>query len=261
MRVLQDRLGVVGRKGVAVRPGRVRHVDVSTLETAPAEVRRPAGPRAAGTKLTSSHSAWPTSPTVRSPVRRSNETATGCAGHTTRSRPALRSARRRDCRSGWCRTRRSGRVAGRCAEACRATSRGSDRCDRHPAAAVARCDVEVAVRPELELTAIVVPDGVRDRQHDPSRRFRHIGIRGAAVLRDRQLARRVLRRVIDVEAPARRVVRREGHREETALATREHERRDVEEVGVESVPARTSLIPPPCSTTKTRSPSPGGAAT
>ena len=101
------------------------------------------------------------------------------------------------------------------------------------AAAVAGARVEQAVGPELQLAAVVV--GllvVRDRHQRPHVcGVRVVGVgRVDAVLLDGDLPHRALRRVVDVEQAARRVVEREGHREQAALVVgRVHLARDVEE--------------------------------
>ena len=101
------------------------------------------------------------------------------------------------------------------------------------AAAVAGAGVEQAVGPELQLAAVVV--GllvVRDRHQRPHVcGVRVVGVgRVDAMLLDGDLPHRALRRVVDVEQAARRVVEREGHREQTALVVRRvHLARDVQE--------------------------------
>ncbi len=103
------------------------------------------------------------------------------------------------------------------------------------AAAVAGADVQVAVRPELELAAVVVVLGVRDLENDTLRRLGDVGVRGSPVLGDDQVTEPSLSGhrvggVVDVEASARRVVRSEGHREQAALIIAgPHRAADVEE--------------------------------
>jgi hypothetical protein len=89
------------------------------------------------------------------------------------------------------------------------------------ASAVARGQVEVVVGPELKLAAVVVRlPRVRDLDHDsPRGRVGNVRIDGVAeILGDDDVPLGV--GVVDVKLAARRVVRRERHREETSLAAR-----------------------------------------
>jgi hypothetical protein len=100
------------------------------------------------------------------------------------------------------------------------------------AAAVTRSDVEVAVRAELELPAVVVVvDRMRDGQEDHARsRVRLVGIgRGDVVAREHVVAVQV--RVIDVEQPVRLVggVERGAQQPFLAEGLEVHQRADREE--------------------------------
>ena len=105
------------------------------------------------------------------------------------------------------------------------------------AAAVTNADVEIAVRPELELSAVVVALAVMvDREHGPGAGYvGPVRIPACApVLDDLNVVRAV--GVVDVEPAAGLVVRRERHREQSLLAAGGVDlARDVEE--------RTSLAP------------------
>src|SRR5207247_1431098 len=97
-------------------------------------------------------------------------------------------------------------------------------------AAVADAGVEVAVRPELHLPAVVVRElGVGDSEEDGGAgRIADVGVRrGDGVARDGDVAAR--RGVVDEEEAVRRVVRMEGQAEEPALAAAGDEVADVEE--------------------------------
>ena len=86
------------------------------------------------------------------------------------------------------------------------------------AAAVAGADVEHPVGPELQLAAVVVEEGrVRDRQHRPAARHRHRAAVGRELVDLQRPVRRCgcRRRRGD---GVRRVVGREGDREQPALA-------------------------------------------
>jgi hypothetical protein len=88
------------------------------------------------------------------------------------------------------------------------------------AAAVAGADVQIAVRPELEIAAVVIGLArVRDRQQDETAgAVRDVGIGGDVVPGDLDGAV-ALPRVVDEEEAVGRVVRMEGQPQEPALAT------------------------------------------
>jgi hypothetical protein len=97
------------------------------------------------------------------------------------------------------------------------------------AAAVARGDVQRAVGANGELPAVVVALAMRDGQRRHPCRQRAIGIGGIApALLDAQRPVACVR-VEDPEAPARRVVGRERHGEQPALALDARRAADVEE--------------------------------
>ena len=104
-------------------------------------------------------------------------------------------------------------------------------------AAVAHPDVELAVGPELELPAVVVPERLVDREQGPAaRRVRDVRVaRGDRVARDHGVAREV--RVVDEEEAVRAVVRVERRREQPLLAAADDERREVQERRREDVDA------------------------
>ena len=98
------------------------------------------------------------------------------------------------------------------------------------AAAVADADVQIAVRAEDDVAAVVIAERVCHREELAfRRRVRHIGVRRAAqVFRDDD--RTVgLARVVDVELAAGPELRMERKAEKPALAARQHLRRDIEE--------------------------------
>ncbi len=96
-------------------------------------------------------------------------------------------------------------------------------------AAVAGRDVQVAVGAEVQVAAVVVvAQAVLDLQDERALRRRDVGIGGAVPQVDPDVSARVGR--VGVEAARRRVVRRERHREQPALAAgRELAARDREE--------------------------------
>jgi hypothetical protein len=100
---------------------------------------------------------------------------------------------------------------------------------RSPAPAVAGADVEVPVRPEGELAAVVVRlVRVGDPQETSLGGRGAVGVRAApAVLGDDQRAARV--RVVDVETPVRPVRGVEGQAQEPSLPAARDPRLDVEE--------------------------------
>ena len=169
-------------------------------------------------KLTSSCSSWPTSPIARSPVTRSNENRHGLRRPYAQISAARRAGRRTGCPAGprTSPARRAARVdpqdlAQQHLQVLRVAVRIA------LVAAVARADVQVVVRPELQLPRVVVVVRVRDRQYDSSaRRIGTVRIVGSPVLLDRQRPAQV--RVVDVEQPRGDVVGREGDRQQSALA-------------------------------------------
>ncbi len=103
------------------------------------------------------------------------------------------------------------------------------------AAAVAGADVHQPVGPEDHQPAVVVGLGVLHAQDEPRAvRGGPVGAR-AAVLDDPLLAGAVGE--VDVEAPAAGVVRREGHRQQPALAAGQDLRGDVQERPRQRAPA------------------------
>ena len=97
------------------------------------------------------------------------------------------------------------------------------------AAAVAKPDVEKAVRAELDHAPVVVTEWVVHHQQHELGRVGDIGVReGGLILGDHDGAVG-LPRVVDEEAPIVRVARMKRQPEQAALAPREHKRRDVEE--------------------------------
>ena len=100
------------------------------------------------------------------------------------------------------------------------------------APAVAGRDVEVAVGPELQRAAVVVPlVRVRDGDDDlRGGRVGHVRVAGRArVARDHLVT--VVVGVVDEEEAVARVLRMEGGREQALLAAAAHERVDVQEGG------------------------------
>ncbi len=121
--------------------------------------------------------------------------------------------------------------------------------------AIAEADVQVTVRAEREMSAVVVRERLRDRgrpvrtteaEIEPRRRIGDERIGRAAKPRHHRVAGPV--REVDEEASARRVGR-ERESEQAALAAGEHRRAQVEKVGRLDVPFRTTRIRPACSTT------------
>jgi hypothetical protein len=97
------------------------------------------------------------------------------------------------------------------------------------AATVTGTNPEIPVRPELQLAAVVVPTRMRNREDDPPGGRRcAVGTRPAK-LRDGHRSVRASGGVVDVEAAARGVVRREGDRQQAPLAAEGHEVPDVQE--------------------------------
>ena len=131
-------------------------------------------------------------------------------------RPDLRPsapARAKGLSAGWCRRRRR-RASGRCAASCRAACSGfwPLRCGSPPEPPSPKPSVEEAVRPEQDVAAVVVGEGLVDGQHLTSgRRVDAVG--GDRVLVDARVAVSV--RVADVEVAA---VGREGQVEQPPLA-------------------------------------------
>ena len=154
--------------------------------------------------------------------------------------------------------------AGRCAGSCRAASRGSARCRGRRAGRCRRrrrrCRCRAARRGRR-----------RACRRCGWARGRPCAARGARCRRrrGRALARAVLddrlgaaRRRCSRRRTARlRVVGREGEPEQALLAAGRRPSADVEERRRSGLPSRTTTICPPCSTTKSRRRSPGGAVT
>ena len=111
-------------------------------------------------------------------------------------------------------------------------------------AAVARSDVQQAVRPEQQQAAVVVRVWVRHRQHGPPRRL--VGAVRAPARAPELLHLLVAAAVgeVDVEAPAGRVVRRERHREQALLAPRGDLGRKVQERAADPFAAEQQHDPP-----------------
>ena len=86
------------------------------------------------------------------------------------------------------------------------------------AAAIAHADVEITIRAELQLPAIVIADEVIDCEQDRLRiGIGHIGIVGRyGEARDRH-GFVLLAHVVDKELPVRCVIGRESHVEQAAL--------------------------------------------
>src|SRR5204862_4240758 len=96
--------------------------------------------------------------------------------------------------------------------------------------AVAHANVQIAIRPEWQLAAVTVREGLRDPQQDL--RGRGVGTiridRRHAIARDHGGSRSYRLGVVDVEEAVLLVLRMEGDAEQSALVAAEDEVRDVE---------------------------------
>ncbi len=163
--------------------------------------------------------------------------------------------------------RRTGRpFADRSGGSSRAGRRGAGRRPRpveHTRVAVPDRRVQVPVGAELEHAAVVILVRLGNGEHGPLRR--RVDPVGSAA-RSRTLrsgfAVRPFAGVVEgVDEAAGGVVRRKRDRQQSGFAPRCDLLADVEKGTRNDVPSRTMRTVPPCSTTKTRLVSPGGAVT